>query len=310
MSRYVVTGGAGFVGSHLVDRLLAEGHVVAAVDNLCTGSLENLSHLSGESRFQFHQTDVSEAFPDVGKVDGVLHLASPASPIDFKPLAVEILKVGSYGTLNGLEYARKHGAWFFMASTSEIYGDPQVHPQTESYLGNVSTIGIRSVYDEAKRFSEAMTMAFHRTHGLPTSIVRIFNTYGPRMRPNDGRVIPNFISQALAGEPITVYGDGTQTRSLCFVSDLVEGLFRFTERRPLPPVNLGNNREITMNQLAETIVRLTGSKSPIRYEPLPEGDPKLRCPDIRRAKDLLDWTPKVDLDDGLRRTIAYFDARI
>ncbi|MFH1018729.1 MAG: UDP-glucuronic acid decarboxylase family protein [Pseudomonadota bacterium] len=310
MARYVVTGGAGFIGSHLVDRLLADGHRVVAVDDLSTGSRANVEHLSGESRFEFIETDVSKEFPDVGEADGVLHFASPASPVDFVPRAIEILKVGSYGTFNGLEYARRRSAWFFMASTSEIYGDPEVNPQPEEYLGNVNSIGVRSVYDEAKRFSEALTMAYHRTHNVPTSIVRIFNTYGPRMRADDGRVIPNFISQALKGRPLTLYGDGSQTRSLCYVSDLVDGLLRFVKQRPLPPINLGNDNEMPVKSLAETILRLTGSKSGIEHQPLPEGDPKLRCPSIRRAKELLGWVPKVPLDDGLRRTIAYFETRI
>lgn len=304
--KIIVTGGAGFVGSHLVDRLLAEGHHVVVLDNLLTGAEANLSHLAKESRLEFIRHDVSEGIPEVGDADVFYHMASPASPIDFIPLALEILKVGSLGTMHGLEYAKKHKAHFILASTSETYGDPLVHPQTEEYLGNVNQIGIRGVYDEAKRFSEATTMAYRRTHHVETSIVRIFNTYGPRMRANDGRVIPNFISQALKGTPLTVYGDGQQTRSLCYVSDLVDGLYRFSQKKPELPINLGNDREMTILALAQEIVRLTDSSSAIAYEPLPEGDPKLRCPVLTRAKQELGWEPKVLLKDGLKETIDYF----
>ncbi|MFH1262599.1 MAG: UDP-glucuronic acid decarboxylase family protein [Pseudomonadota bacterium] len=306
MPRFLVTGGAGFIGSHLCERLLGGKNNVIAVDNLSTGTLANLDSLKKEPRFEFIRGDVAEKIPDVGKVDGVLHFASPASPWDFVPLAIEILKVGSLGTFHAIEYAHKHGAWFFMASTSEVYGDPKEHPQKETYLGNVSTTGVRSVYDESKRFSEAVTAAYRRKHKLPVSIVRIFNTYGPRMRPNDGRVVPNFISQALQGEPITIYGDGSQTRSFCYVDDLVDGLVRFVDKRPSDPINLGNDRETSIREIAETIVRLCNSKSGFVSEPFPEGDPKLRCPDLTRAKKILGWSPKTSLEAGLRKTIDYF----
>ncbi len=304
--KIVVTGGAGFVGSHLVDRLLNEGHEVIVLDNLVTGSKTNLSHLSNTSGFELIEQDVSKGIPNLGNVDVFYHLASPASPIDFEPLAIEILQVGSLGTMNGLNFAREKKAHFILASTSETYGDPLVHPQNEEYLGNVNQIGVRGVYDEAKRFSEAVTMAYRRKHGVKTSIVRIFNTYGPRMRANDGRVIPNFISQALRGNPLTVYGDGQQTRSLCFVSDLVDGLHRFMRFEPKLPINLGNDHEMTILSLAEETIRLTGSKSSTTFQPLPEGDPKLRCPVLDRAREFLKWEPKVSLQDGLQETINYF----
>jgi dTDP-glucose 4,6-dehydratase len=306
MSRVAVTGGAGFVGSHLVDRLLAEGHSVVAVDNLVTGSDSNLSHLKNESRFDIVEHDVSSSFPNIGKIDALYHMASPASPIDFIPLAIPILKVGSYGTFNALEYAKTHRAWFLMASTSEVYGDPEVHPQREDYLGNVNPIGIRGVYDEAKRFSESCVMAYRRTNNLETSIVRIFNTYGPRMRKNDGRVIPNFISQALQNEPVTIHGDGSQTRSLCYVSDLVEGLHRFMLKKPVEPINLGNDKEMTVRDIAGKIVKLTASKSKLVEKPLPEGDPKQRRPDIAKARKVLGWEPRVSVDEGLSKTIDFF----
>jgi dTDP-glucose 4,6-dehydratase len=304
--RYVVTGGAGFLGSHLVDRLLGDGHRVCAVDNLVTGSSKNIEHLARESRFEFRSADVSRSMPELGPVDGVLHLASPASPIDFVPLAIPILEVGALGTRHALEYAKKAGAWFLMASTSEVYGDPEVHPQTEAYLGNVNPIGIRGVYDEGKRFAEALTMAYHRTHGLPVSIVRIFNTYGPRMRADDGRVIPNFISQALKGQPLTLNGGGGQTRSFCFVRDLVEGLARFASVKPVGPINLGNPSEMSMRSLAQVILRLTGSSSSLVETPLPEGDPRQRCPVIERARKILGWSPSTTLEDGLKETVDYF----
>lgn len=310
MKTYIVTGGAGFVGSHLADRLLSEGNRVLAMDNLVTGSESNISHLKREPRLEFIPCDVSEKIPEVGKVDGVYHLASPASPVDFVHLAIPIMKVGSLGTLHGLDYAKKHNAWFFMASTSEVYGDPQVHPQHESYFGNVNPIGIRGVYDEAKRFSEGLVMAYHRTHKLETSIVRIFNTYGPRMRPDDGRVISNFICQALQGLPLTVHGKGLQTRSFCYVDDLVEGIFRFSIKKPVLPVNLGNDRENTVLEIANTVIALVASKSQIQFHDLPEGDPKRRRPDISRAKETLDWAPLISLEDGLKKTIDYFRTRL
>lgn len=306
MSRFAVTGGAGFIGSHLVDRLLNEGHEVVAVDNLSTGSESNVKHLQSEPKFELVVKDVTEGFPDIGKVDGVLHFASPASPIDFIPMALPILKVGSLGTFHAIEYAASHRAWFFLASTSEVYGDPKEHPQTETYCGNVNSIGIRSVYDEAKRFSEAVTMAYCRTQKLPTSIVRIFNTYGPRMRKNDGRLVPNFVDQALTGDPLTIYGDGKQTRSFCYVDDLVDGLWRFVEKKPAAPINLGSDRETPIREMAEKIVRLTNSMSSSVSAPLPEGDPKLRRPDLTRAKNILGWSPTTDVEEGLQRTIEYF----
>lgn len=289
---------------------MSEGHRVIALDNFVTSSTKNIGHLKNHPKFDLVICDVSETFPNVGKVDGVYHLASPASPVDFVKLAIPIMKVGSYGTLNGLEYAKKHGAWFFMASTSEVYGDPEVHPQHESYFGNVNPIGVRGVYDEAKRFSEGLVMAYHRTHKLETSIVRIFNTYGPRMRPDDGRVVSNFICQALQRMPLTVQGKGTQTRSFCYVDDLVEGIFRFSLKKPLLPVNLGNDQETTVLEIAKLILKLTGSKSVIQYHDLPENDPKRRKPDITRAKKELDWTPTTKLEDGLKKTIDYFRARL
>jgi dTDP-glucose 4,6-dehydratase len=306
MPRFVITGGAGFIGSHLSDRLLKDGHRVVAVDNLVTGSMANIEHLRHDPRFQFVQTDVSEGFPDIGEVDGVLHFASPASPVDFVPLALPILKVGSMGTFHAIEYAANRGAWFFLASTSEVYGDPKEHPQQESYFGNVNPNGVRSVYDEAKRFSEAVTMAYRRTRNLRTSIVRIFNTYGPRMRKNDGRLVPNFIVQALKGEPLTVYGDGSQTRSFCYVDDLVEGLIRFVREKPTGPINLGSDRETPIGEMARLILKLTKSESILASKPLPEGDPKLRRPDLTRARTLLGWEASVPLEEGLQRTVDYF----
>ncbi len=306
MSRFIVTGGAGFVGSHLVDRLLGDGHQVVAIDNLVTGTGDNVRHVSKEPRFELIQADISEKFPDIGSFDGIFHLASPASPVDFVPLAIPILKVGSYGSFHALEAARAKNAWILVASTSEVYGDPQEHPQREEYFGNVNPIGIRGVYDEAKRFMEAVTMTYRRTHKLSTSIVRIFNTYGPRMRPNDGRVIPNFINQALTGKALTINGDGLQTRSLCYVDDLVDGIVRFAAKRPSEPINLGNNHEVSVKTIAEIIIKLTNSKSKLTYQPLPEGDPKQRCPNIDRARKILSWEPKITIEDGLTRTIDYF----
>ncbi len=308
MPRYAVTGGAGFIGSHLVDRLLEQGHKVVAVDNLLTGSLNNVGHLKSESNFELIQFDLSQGFPNISEVQGIFHLASPASPKDFVPLSIEILRVGSLGTFHAIEYALEKNAWFLMASTSEVYGDPNVHPQPEDYLGNVNPVGVRGVYDEAKRFSEAITMGYHRKRKLQTSIVRIFNTYGPRMRPNDGRVIPNFISQALKGEAVTIYGNGTQTRSFCYVNDLVSGLMKFLEKKPVSPINLGNSNEISVRKIAELIVGLTSSKSELIEKPLPEGDPRQRCPDLTRAKEILGWMPQTNLEVGLQKTIDYFRA--
>jgi dTDP-glucose 4,6-dehydratase len=304
--RVLITGAAGFLGSHLTDRFLADGHSVVGLDNFVTGHADNIAHLAGNDRFTFLRHDIS-TFTDVpGDLGGVLHLASPASPIDYLELPIQTLKVGSLGTHNALGVAKAKGARFFMASTSEVYGDPLVHPQTEDYWGNVNPVGPRSVYDEAKRFSEAITMAYHTHHGLDTRIVRIFNTYGPRMRPRDGRVVSNFIVQALMGEPLTVYGDGSQTRSFCYVSDEIEGIYRLFMRGDHKPTNIGNPDEYTVRQLAELVVELTGTRSPIVYEPLPADDPKVRKPDITRARTTLGWEPTVHVREGLARTIEYF----
>jgi dTDP-glucose 4,6-dehydratase len=304
--RVLITGAAGFLGSHLCDRFLADGHEVIGMDNLVTGHLDNIAQLEGNSRFQFIRHDVSTRIEIAGRVDGVLHFASPASPVDYLELPIQTLKVGSLGTHNTLGLAKAKSARFFLASTSEVYGDPLEHPQRETYWGNVNPIGPRGVYDEAKRFAEAMTMAYHRTHGVDTRIVRIFNTYGPRMRPRDGRVVSNFIVQALNGEPITVYGDGSQTRSFCYVDDEVEGILRLFERGDSSPTNIGNPDEYTVSQLATLVKELTGSAAPIEYRPLPEDDPKVRRPDIGRARTLLGWEPKIDVREGIRRTIEYF----
>jgi dTDP-glucose 4,6-dehydratase len=304
--RVLVTGGAGFLGSHLCERLLAEGHEVLAMDNLLTGSLRNIAHLSGEPRFRFVRHDVTQFIAVEGPVDAVLHFASPASPIDYLLLPIQTLKVGSLGTHNALGLAMAKSARFLLASTSEVYGDPLVHPQPESYWGNVNPIGPRGVYDEAKRFAEAMTMAYHRAHRVDTRIVRIFNTYGERMRPRDGRVVPALICQALAGEPMTVFGDGSQTRSFCYVSDLIEGIYRLLLSGEPDPVNIGNPSELSVLEFARTIRRLTGTRSEIVFKPLPEDDPKVRQPDISRARALLGWEPKVKLEEGLSRTIEYF----
>jgi len=303
--RVIVTGGAGFLGSHLCERLLAEGHEVLAMDNLLTGNLRNIAHLSGE-RFRFVRHDVTQFIAVEGPVDAVLHFASPASPIDYLLLPIQTLKVGSLGTHNALGLAMTKSARFLLASTSEVYGDPLVHPQPESYWGNVNPIGPRGVYDEAKRFAEAMTMAYRRAHGVDTRIVRIFNTYGERMRPRDGRVVPALISQALAGEPMTVFGDGSQTRSFCYVSDLIEGIYRLLLSGEPDPVNIGNPSELSVLEFAHTIRKLTGTRSEIVFKPLPEDDPKVRQPDISRARALLGWEPKVKLEEGLSRTIEYF----
>src|SRR5712664_204439 len=303
----VVTGAAGFLGSHLSDRLLAEGHRVIAIDNLVTGNTANIGHLAGNENFRFVKHNVSNfIFLPEPKIDYVFHFASPASPIDYLELPIPTLKVGALGTHNTLGLAKDKNAAFILASTSEVYGDPLEHPQKEDYWGNVNPIGPRGVYDEAKRFAEAITMAYHRYHRLDTRIVRIFNTYGPRMRPHDGRVVSNFIVQALKGEPLTVYGDGSQTRSFCYVDDLVEGIVRLFERGGPEPTNIGNPNEFTVRQLAALVLRLTGSRSRIMEQPLPTDDPKVRQPDIQRARETLGWEPKVSLEDGLRRTIEYF----
>jgi len=310
MARVLITGGAGFIGSHLCERFLAEGDDVICMDNLLTGSADNVAHLFADRRFTFIQQDVTTYIYVKGPVDAILHFASPASPIDYLELPIQTLKVGSLGTHKALGLAKEKNARFLLASTSECYGDPLVHPQNEEYWGNVNPIGPRGVYDEAKRFAEALTMAYHRTHGVATRIVRIFNTHGPRMRLNDGRVVPNFISQALRNEPMTVYGDGSQTRSFCYVSDLVEGIVRLLRSDYPAPVNLGNPMEVTILQFAERIKALTGSRSEIVYRPLPEDDPKVRQPDITRARTLLGWEPKVSLDEGLRHTIDYFRGKV
>jgi dTDP-glucose 4,6-dehydratase len=305
--RTVITGGAGFIGSHLCERFLGEGHEVICVDNLLTGNRRNIDHLLGDSRFWFVEHNISEPIEVDGSVDNVLHFASPASPVDYLAHPIPTLKVGSLGTHNALGLAKAKDARFLLASTSEIYGDPEVHPQREDYWGHVNPIGPRGCYDEAKRFAEAITMAYHRYHGVKTRIVRIFNTYGPRMRLNDGRVLPNFMRQALRGEPITVYGQGQQTRSFCYVSDLVEGIYRLLHADFSDPVNLGNPSEITVLQLAQEIIALVeGTKSTIIYEDLPQDDPKRRKPDITRARELLGWEPTVDRSEGLRRSLEYF----
>ncbi|MES2306148.1 MAG: UDP-glucuronic acid decarboxylase family protein [Gemmatimonadota bacterium] len=304
--RVVITGAAGFLGSHLTDRFLADGHEVVGVDNFITGRPENLAHLMGNDRFRFVRHDVSQYIFVDGQVDGVLHFASPASPIDYLEMPIQTLKVGSLGTHNALGLAKAKKARFFLASTSEVYGDPLVHPQPETYWGNVNPVGPRGVYDEAKRFAEAITMAYHTYHGLETRIVRIFNTYGPRMRPQDGRVVSNFIVQALKGESLTVYGDGLQSRSFCYYSDLVEGIYRLFHSDRVDPTNIGNPGEFTMLELAEQVLALTGSKSQIVHKELPVDDPKVRKPDLTVARAVLQWEPKVPLREGLEQTIAYF----
>ena len=306
----VVTGGAGFLGSHLVDRLLREGHEVLAIDNLLTGNERNLDHLRSEKKFRFLRHDVTKFIAVEGPVDFVFHFASPASPIDYLELPIQTLKVGSLGTHNALGLAKAKGATFLLASTSECYGDPLVHPQKEDYWGNVNPIGPRGVYDEAKRFAEAMTMAYHRFHGVNTKIVRIFNTYGPRMRLRDGRVVPAFVGQALRGEPLTIFGEGKQTRSFCFVSDLIEGIYRLSKADFHEPVNIGNPIELTILEFAEQIRLITGSKSQIVKKPLPVDDPQQRRPDISRAKKIIGWEPRVSLEDGLKETIRWFEANL
>ena len=304
--RVLITGVAGFLGSHLADRFLRDGHEVVGLDNFLTGSPENIAHLTGHPGFSFLRHNISEFTYVAGPLDGVLHFASPASPVDYLELPIQTLKVGSLGTHNALGVALAKGARFLLASTSEVYGDPLVHPQPEHYWGNVNPIGPRGCYDEAKRFAEAMTMAYHRAQGVDTRIVRIFNTYGPRMRPNDGRVVSNFIMQALRGEPLTLYGDGSQTRSFCFVSDEVEGIYRLFQSGVTDPVNIGNPDEFTVRQLAELVLEMTGSSSVITSIPLPADDPKVRQPDITRARERLGWAPAIPLREGLRATIDYF----
>ena len=306
----VITGGAGFLGSHLTDRLLAEGHRVIAIDSLISGNVANIEHLAGNKNYKFICHDVTDFIYIPGKVDYVWHFASPASPIDYLRIPIPTLKVGSLGTHNALGLAKDKGAAFILASTSECYGDPLIHPQTEDYWGNVNPIGPRGVYDEAKRFAEAITMAYHRYHSMNTHIVRIFNTYGPRMRLDDGRVVPAFIGQALTGQPLTIFGDGSQTRSFCYVSDLIDGIFRLMMSDFHEPVNIGNPREMTIRQFAEEILRITGAACQIEHKPLPVDDPKVRQPDITRAKTILGWEPKVDFDKGIRETIEFFRDRV
>ena len=308
--RVLIAGAAGFLGSHLVDRFLADGAEVVGLDNFATGSPANLAHLATEPRFTFLERDVIHPFEVEGPLDGVLHLASPASPVDYLRLPIETLLVGSIGTLRTLELARMKHARYLLASTSEVYGDPEQHPQTEQYWGHVNPIGPRSVYDEAKRFGEALTMAFHRSRGVDVRIARIFNTYGPRMRFEDGRVVSNFVVQALSRRPLTLYGDGSQTRSFCYVSDLVDGLVRLFHSSRVEPVNLGNPGEFTMIELAEVVQRLTGNRAGVVNEPLPVDDPKQRRPDIGVARSVLGWEPRVQLEDGLGRTIRDFEARL
>jgi dTDP-glucose 4,6-dehydratase len=304
--RTLITGGAGFIGSHLCERFLAKGHDVVGVDNLITGALGNIERFRNEQRFTFVRHDVSQPLALDGPVDNVLHFASPASPVDYLAYPIQTLKVGSLGTHNTLGLAKAKGARYLLASTSEVYGDPEQHPQREDYWGHVNPIGVRGVYDEAKRFSEAMVMAYHRAHGVDTRIIRIFNTFGPRMRLDDGRVLPNFMGQALRGEPLTVYGDGSQTRSFCYVDDLVEGIDRLLAADFHEPVNLGNPDEVTILQFAQEILALTGSPNPVVHKPLPQDDPRVRRPDITRARQLLGWEPRVSRAEGLRRTLDYF----
>lgn len=306
--RIVVTGAAGFLGSHLCDYLLKKGHEVIGLDNLITGTTRNIEHLAGNDRFKFIKHDVTEYIYISGGIDAVLHFASPASPVDYLEYPIQTLKVGALGTHKALGLAREKKARFLLASSSEVYGDPLIHPQREEYWGNVNPIGPRGVYDESKRFAEAMTFAYHRTHGIDTKIARIFNTYGPRMRSGDGRVVPNFINQALDGKPLTVYGDGNQTRSFCYVSDLIEGIYRLLISDVNDPVNLGNPHEMKIIDFAKKVIELTGSKSDIVFEKLPVDDPKVRQPDISRAKRLLGWEPEMSLEEGLIQTIRYFKA--
>ena len=307
--RVLVTGAAGFLGSHLTDRLIGEGHSVIGVDNLSTGDLGNIAHLGNEPRFTFEERDICLPF-DPGAVDAVYNMASPASPPEYLKLAIETLRVGSVGTENTLEIAQKYGAAYLHASTSECYGDPLEHPQTESYWGNVNPVGPRSVYDEAKRYAEALTMAYHRSRGVNTHLVRIFNTYGPRLHPSDGRVISNFVMQALRNEPLTVYGDGQQTRSFCYVADLIEGILRLSRSDEHMPTNIGNPTEFTILECAEAVLEVTGSKSELRFEPLPQDDPTRRKPDISKAKRVLDWEPKISLREGLKLSLDFFKSKV
>lgn len=307
--RYVISGGAGFIGSHLCDLLIEEGHKVVVLDNLITGSTENIEHLRGNGKFEFHEADVTRSIAVGGPVDCVLHLASLASPKEYLEHPIETLESGSTGTQNMLDLARRHNASFLLTSTSECYGDPLEHPQKETYWGNVNPVGPRSCYDESKRYAEAITMAYHRTYGLKTRIARIFNTYGPRMQLNDGRVVPAFLDQVLHGEPMTIFGDGSQTRSFCYVSDLTRGLYLLSKSSEPYPVNLGNPREMTIKEFASTIRHLVGSDARIDNKPLPQDDPKRRRPDISKARDLLDWEPVVSLEEGLHETLAYFRTR-
>jgi dTDP-glucose 4,6-dehydratase len=304
--RVLITGAAGFLGSNLCDRFLADGHSVVGLDNFLTGNPENIAHLMSEKRFEFIEHNISTYTYVGGALDGVLHFASPASPVDYLEHPIATLKVGAHGTINALGVAKAKGARFFLASTSEVYGDPLEHPQTEKYWGNVNPVGPRGCYDEAKRYAEAMTMAYHRYHGIDTRIVRIFNTYGPRMRPNDGRVVSNFIVQSLTGEPLTIYGDGSQTRSFCYVSDEVEGIYRLFMRGDNNPTNIGNPNEFTVRQLAELVIELTGTTSKIVQRDLPVDDPKVRRPDISRAREMLGWEPTISLREGVTKTIDYF----
>ena len=308
--RTLITGGAGFIGSHLCERFLAEGHDVVCLDNFITGNPVNIQHLQGNPRFTFVRHNISNPVEIDGAIDNILHFASPASPVDYLRHPIPTLKVGSLGTHNSLGLAKARNARFLLASTSEVYGDPERHPQREDYCGNVNPIGIRGVYDEAKRFAEAMTMAYHRSHGINTHIVRIFNTYGPRMRLDDGRVVPNLMGQALRGEPLTVYGDGSQTRSFCFVSDLVEGIYRLLHADFHEPVNLGNPNEVSILDFAKEIASLSGKQCKIEHRPLPQDDPKVRKPDITRARTLLGWEPKVDRHDGMKQTMEFFRSKL
>jgi len=308
--RALITGGAGFLGSHLCDRLLAEGLEVICMDNLLTGSTDNIAHLAGHSRFQFIHYDVTQYIFIEGALDYVLHFASPASPIDYLQLPIQTLKVGALGTHKVLGLAMAKRACFLLASTSEVYGDPLAHPQKEDYWGNVNPIGPRGVYDEAKRFAEALTMAYHRTHGVNTRIARIFNTYGPRMRLRDGRVVPNFILQALAGEDLTVYGDGSQTRSFCYVDDLIEGIVQLLFSQEIEPVNLGNPDEFSVLGFAQEVLKITGSHSRIIHHPLPVDDPRVRQPDITKARKILNWNPKISLREGISKTVPYFQSKV